>query len=370
MTSPRRRVLLALGGVKPDKVPKFAWWTPAVLKMFKDKTGSIDPAEYFNIEIREVFPSVVNDGLAPFLQYYEDKNGLDYTASSDYLESLIHWLPAKEIDSNIVVNEWGIGRRQGEYYHYTSFVHPMRNINTVEQLSDYPFPHLNTGQDCKNVVSDLKSNGYYVIGNITSFVFETAWLLRGFENFMMDLSQNQTFTEKLLDRIAGIKKAAAIELVKSGVDQINFGDDIANQLSLTVSPRMWREFIKPYVKDMIKELKNLNPSLSIFYHSDGNIEEIIPDLLEIGIDIINPVQPECMDPEELRREFGQDLTLCGTIGGQTTMLSNPDEIKRVVRSRIEKVGKEGKLVLMPGTDIQPDVPWENIIAFFEAIEEA
>ena len=105
-------------------------------------------------------------------------------------------------------------------------------------------------------------------------------------------------------------------------------------------------------------------------HSDGVIDPIIPELIEIGVDILNPVQPECMDPVQLKREYGNELAFWGTIGTQTTMpFGTPEEVKAVVKERIETVGQGGGLLLAPTHVIEPDVPWENVVAFFEAVEE-
>ncbi|GAH20261.1 unnamed protein product, partial [marine sediment metagenome] len=105
-------------------------------------------------------------------------------------------------------------------------------------------------------------------------------------------------------------------------------------------------------------------------HSDGNIEEIIPELIEIGVDVLNPVQPEAMDPVKLKKTYGNDLSFWGTMGGQTTIpFGTPEQVKQEVRERVETVGRGGGLLIAPGHMLQPEVPWENIVAFFEAVEE-
>jgi uroporphyrinogen decarboxylase len=106
------------------------------------------------------------------------------------------------------------------------------------------------------------------------------------------------------------------------------------------------------------------------YHTDGYVEPFIPELAEIGIDVLNPVQPECMDPAEIKLKFGDRLAFSGTVGNQSTLpFGTPDEVRRVVKERIETVGRGGGLVLAPSHMLEPDVPWENIMAFFEAAEE-
>ena len=139
---------------------------------------------------------------------------------------------------------------------------------------------------------------------------------------------------------------------------------------MIMSPDMWRKWIKPRFAEAIRIAKELKPDVLIFYHSDGHIEPVIPDLIEIGIDILNPVQPECMDPEKLKINYGDRLSFWGTVGTQITMpFGTPEEVKEVVRNRIETVGKRGGLLIAPTHMLEPEVPWENVIAFVEAVRE-
>jgi len=116
--------------------------------------------------------------------------------------------------------------------------------------------------------------------------------------------------------------------------------------------------------------RRVKPDILISYHSDGFIEPFIPELIEIGLDVLNPIQPECMDPADIKRKFGDRLAFFGTIGNQTTLpFGSPEDVRREIRQRIETVGKGGGLVLAPSHMIEPDVPWANIQAFFEAADE-
>ena len=126
----------------------------------------------------------------------------------------------------------------------------------------------------------------------------------------------------------------------------------------------WREFFKPRLAGIIRAARTINPDLRVLFHSDGYFEPIIGDLVEIGVDAINPLQPEYMDAASIRRRFGTRPALWGTVGRQTTFsFSTPDEIRREVKSRIDTLGRAG-LVICPAYDIdEPDIPWENIAAF-------
>ena len=107
----------------------------------------------------------------------------------------------------------------------------------------------------------------------------------------------------------------------------------------------------------------------MFFHSDGNVAELIPDFIDVGIDILNPLQPECMDIEAIKREYGRDLAFWGAVGTQTTMpFGTPEEVERVVRRCIETIGRDGGFLIAPTHLVEPEVPWENIMAFVEAVD--
>ncbi|MCP4401333.1 MAG: hypothetical protein GY801_29045 [bacterium] len=142
------------------------------------------------------------------------------------------------------------------------------------------------------------------------------------------------------------------------------------QNTMMFSPKLWRRMLKPRLARVIRAAKSVNPDVFIYYHSDGKIDPIVPELIEVGADVLNPAQPECLDPVEVKKKWGQDLSFWGTIGTQTTLpFGTPDEVRQVVRTRKHEIGNGGGLVLAPTHVIEPDVPYENILAFFEAANE-
>lgn len=133
---------------------------------------------------------------------------------------------------------------------------------------------------------------------------------------------------------------------------------------------MWREWFKPRLAAVIKAAKDTKPDLLVQYHTDGDCREVIPDLIEVGVDILNPIQPECMDPVELKMKYGDQLSFSGTIGTQSTMPhGTPEDVHQEVRRMIETVGVGGGLFLAPTHVLEPDVPWENVVAFIRAAKE-
>jgi uroporphyrinogen decarboxylase len=137
---------------------------------------------------------------------------------------------------------------------------------------------------------------------------------------------------------------------------------------MLMSVKMWRTWLKPRLARTIAAARAIRPDVLVFYHSDGDVTAIIPDLLEIGVDILNPIQPECMDPVALKRAYGERLSFWGTIGTQSTFpFGSPEDVRREVRARISTVGVGGGLFLAPTHVIEPEVPFDNIVAFVEAV---
>ena len=133
---------------------------------------------------------------------------------------------------------------------------------------------------------------------------------------------------------------------------------------------LWRRFIKPRWAKLYAEVKRINPRIKIRYHSDGNIMSIIPELIEIGVDILNPVQPECLDVREVKKKYGDRLVLDGAIGTQSVMpFGTPEEVRQAVRAARRDLGGDGALILAPTHVLEPEVPIENILAFVAACQE-
>jgi uroporphyrinogen decarboxylase len=200
-------------------------------------------------------------------------------------------------------------------------------------------------------------------------VFEQSWYIRGLEDLMMDLVCAPEVAHYFFERTAALQQHAAREFARAGVDIIITGDDIAGQHGLLLSLETWRTFLKPRLAATVQAVKAANPDSFVFYHSDGNVEPAIPELIEAGIDILNPVQPECMDPAAIKHLYGDRLSFWGTVSVQRTMpFGTPDDVRAEVRARIRDVGRGGGLILAPAHVLGPETPWENVVAFFEAAD--
>jgi len=221
----------------------------------------------------------------------------------------------------------------------------------------------------KQAVEEVHTRGL-VAETVVGHMYENAWQVRGYEEFLTDMHDAPERCEYILDRFAERNERIAAVAGRAGADMLLTGDDVANQSTLMFSKEMWRRFMKPRWARVFAAARAGNPHIQIWYHSDGNITSIIPDLIEIGVTILHPLQPECLDLEPLKKAFGTQLVFEGTIGTQSTMpFGSPDEVRRVVRERKRTLGDDGALILAPTHVLEPEVPLENIEAFVDACRE-
>ncbi len=147
------------------------------------------------------------------------------------------------------------------------------------------------------------------------------------------------------------------------------GDDVGAQHAMILSPGIWRRFLKPRMAQFFAELKAINPNVKIAYHSDGVIEPIIPELIEIGLDVLNPIQPACMNPAQIKKDYGDRLCFWGSIDEQHTLpFGTPDDVRSEVLARLDTLGRDGGLIIGPTHHVQLDTPMENFWAMIHAIQ--
>jgi len=184
----------------------------------------------------------------------------------------------------------------------------------------------------------------------------------------MDFVLNPDLAERILDIPFEYHLTAAKRLVSMGVDMIWTGDDVGAQQAMIISPDMWRQFFKPRMARFFTELKDINPQLKLAYHSDGAIQPIIPDLIEIGLDVLNPIQPASMNPADLKAEYGDRLCYWGTIDEQHTLPFGSAEDVRPRLLRLGTAGAGGGPIIGPTHHVQLDTPLENFRAMVETIK--
>jgi uroporphyrinogen decarboxylase len=345
----RERVLAAVRRQKPDRVPRDLSWglTPSVEKVFREKTGRTDPLEYFRVDTR-------------LIQQPESRR-------SD-LHARFH-APGADI------NEWGVAteRSSDSSLHFAHIISPLRGARRVEEISDYPLPDLDAEYRTTGLaasVAQVHRQGLAAAAPVTCTIYEVAWQIRGLEELLTDMVTQPELVDCLFERLARLRAAQAAAYVRAGCDVLMLGDDVSAQTGMIMSPGTWRRFLKPHMARIIAKARSIAPDIPVFYHSDGDCRLIIEELIEIGVTILNPVQPECMDPAELKRRYGGRLAFWGTIGIQGTLpFGTPDDVRREVRTRMETVGAGGGLLIGPSHMVEPEVPWENLVALYEAIDE-
>jgi len=355
MTS-RERVLAALAHQPTDRVPRLLYeeaigYTPPTERLLGERCAPKLPREYFGMDITRV---TFNPTTLPRSRF-ADWLGQDAEAA----------LAAGEVD------EWGVWRRKGGFHHFAQMQPSLRGV-PLDRFVEYPWPDLEQAYRWEGVrerVETLHAQGFAVVGYAGS-VFERSWYLRGMEDLMMDLLTAPETAHWLFERTSAYQRFAAEQFARAEVDIVITGDDVAGQHGLLMKLSTWREFLKPRLAATVRRVKQARPGTFVFYHSDGNVEPIIPELIELGVDILNPVQPECMNPMAIKQKFGERLSFWGTVSVQQTMpLGTPEQVRAEVRSRIETVGRGGGFILAPAHVLGPETPWENIVAFFEAADK-
>ncbi|MCX6895577.1 MAG: hypothetical protein NTZ16_08805 [Verrucomicrobia bacterium] len=348
----RENILRALRRQQPERVGFDFVFSPALLEEFKRRTGREDYQEHYNFPVRIFEP-------------HPTRLKTDFTRFFDSLPP-----GTRPLDWN---PEWGVMGAPGATAHFQEMLHPMVKFTDAQQVRDYPWPDFLADYRWEGAaasVAAVKSRDLVCAAFMEMTIFEVAWYLRGMEDFMMDLAAGEDIAFALLDILTEMRVGMARRYAEAGVDLLMLGDDVATQLNMMISPELWRKEIKPRLARVIRASKDARPETLIFYHGDGNMETILPDLIEIGVEVLNPVQPECMNPVLMKERYGDKLAFWGCIGTQTTMpFGTPAEVKRTVRELIATVGKGGGLFLAPTHTLEPDVPWANVEAFIEAIKD-
>lgn len=199
-------------------------------------------------------------------------------------------------------------------------------------------------------------------------VYERAWTLRGVENLLMDMVERPEFVDALLDRVLEWNLKIVEGVSRFDIDAILFGDDWGQQHGLIMGPEMWRRFIKPRVAEEYRLCHE--KGMSVIIHSCGDVSEIFEDLIDIGVDMFNPFQPEVMDILKVKREFGDRMAFFGGMSTQRVLpYCVPGEVKEETRRLIRTIGAGGGYVFSPAHDIPKDVPVENMLAMIEALKE-
>ena len=272
------------------------------------------------------------------------------------------------------IDHYGVAHEPGSAaaFHMTKMYHPMESFDSKDQVMEYPLPDYNGADSTKQIdaIKKARENDLIAVGNMQCTIWERAWYMRGMENLMADMMMDDPIAEAVLDRVTDISVARAESYARSGADVLFVGDDIGMQRTIMMSESLYCEWLKPRLKRVIGAAKAINPDIVVFYHSCGCVTPMIPYLIDAGIDVLDPVQPECMSFEDIYKEFGDRISFHGTIGTQTTMpFGTPDEVRREVFKNLEIAGDKGGLLASPTHMLEPEVPVENLVAYINACRD-
>lgn len=352
MTS-HKRVVSAINYIKPDRPPLDYSGTPEITANLMD---------YFDIEsYDELLCKLGVDfrSISPIYIGPEEFIGMNWGSKA-----------GKDI--------WGIVWKSirtkfGTYYEIAS--NPLAKMNNLEEVEKYNWPNPDW-IDVSNLGKEIEKINYKERKAIVFFggrVFSTAWGLRGFENFLMDLIIQPEIAEILMEKVSNFYleiTRRAIKTTDGLIDIIFSGDDIGTQEGMMISPELWRRRIKPWTRKLIESYKR--EGYKTCYHSDGDFTDVMEDFIEMGLDIVNPIQPKARgtNPENLKARYGGRIAFWGGVDTQELLpLGTQESVKKEVIRTINILGDNGGYIVASSNAIQPDTPLENILALYKTVRE-
>ena len=316
-----------------------------IARQFREKTGATCHADYFHTDFRRFSLRSHFGGDDPALLHPGAVPGTTF-------------------------DEWGIGHWAGGLEGTLDRMYPplaaAQNVTDVEAL---PAPRIESDVDASDVdasaVAAFHAAGYPVLGYAGS-VYEWSWWLRGMEQFLMDMADDPAMAEAVIRKVEGHTTRLALATARLGVDVLCMYDDAGTQRGMQISPQCWRRYVKPAWQRVIAAVRREFPGVWFFLHSCGKIDPIVPDVIELGFDILHPLQPECMDFAAVYRQYGRQIALCATISAQRILpFGTPQEVRQEVRRLAAAASSDRRCILMPSNVIQPETPWQNLVALAE-----
>jgi uroporphyrinogen decarboxylase len=352
----RDRILTTLNHEEPDKVPIDSWMAPEVAEVLIDG---------LNIDISK------------------DPFALSKTLDNDILYSTIGFCDGfssifkeeRKIADNLYQDDFKIKWRKKsfKYGSYCEFAeHPLADIKRYDSYI-WPDP-LKIYKDGFKLYKDLiKNDGkeYAILGGCACTMFEACWYLRGLENFLTDFYLNKDFVIELLDKTMESSLNISKKLVDMGVDIIWWGDDIANERGPYINPGLFRELIKPRYAKMVDEVRKINKDVYIAFHCDGKVDWAMEDFIELGFNILNPLQPDVNNVSAIKKKYGKKLTFWGNVDTRRVMSSGSfKDVADEVRNVIEILSPGGGHILCTNHTIQSsERAIDNIAAYYWAAEK-
>lgn len=382
--TPFQRVQTALQHQEPDRVPVDFLATPEVWKklvaQLQPDPSSIGAREFveparealmrqFEIDVR-----LLSYDMFCVPPSFAMKQG----AEVDWWISLARSTPnrmwVQYVPDGTWYDIWGVHYRQvehefGSYQEFASF--PLAAATTLDELKAHPWPQPDWWDfsPIPNIIDTLDPHHDFYWRFRIGSVFEIAWALRGMQEFLMDLPSQPEFAKYIMERLSEVyleNTRRVLDVAGDHIDMLYFYDDVATQNSLMISKTMWREFVRPHHVKLVELAHSYGKK--VMYHCDGAVYPLIPDLIEMGIDLLNPIQPDAkgMDSKRLKTEFGDRLCFHGGVDIIKTLpRGTRQEVIAEVRERVNILGQGGGYILCSSHHIQPDTPLENVLTMYD-----
>lgn len=349
-----------MGGGEPEWLPFSLPVTPPVADLIAERTGVADPALAFETDL-----------ALDWVGYEEDPRQWREALAGVGTE-----LPEQvELGPFCVAHVVPDRADVGDAYHFRKMLHPLEHVTSVAQLEQLPWPDTADPKHyaaLRRKLDQIHTRGKVSFAGMECTCFEIAWYVRGMDNLFADLADGNGIADWLLDWFTERSCNVVREFARAGVDLIGLGDDIGMQTGMMMSVPTWRRHLKPRLAKVIAAVRESSGDRKVWvhYHTDGDVQDVIPDLIEIGVDILNPVQPECMDSAKLVRLYGDRLAFSGMVGTQSTMpFGTPDDVRRRVREIAALHLDHGaRIMIAPTHVIEPDVPFANILALWDEVK--
>lgn len=340
----KERVYAAIRFLPTDKIPRFVWFGAETKRLLTEKLGltPIEAQIKFGNDILSTWVSINGE------MEREVPQGTEF------------------------VDEWGITWKRDGFYNMVT-KHPLQGKD-AQFIMDYPLPDPYSEKRYA-VLDDLVSkygDTYFIGADLSGSLFEPSYHLRGMEELMMDMAFDNKEINALLDRLVDFDIKVAIECIKRGADWIWLGDDLGSQRGMLMSPDMWRNIFKPRMKKIIDGIRSFKEDAIIAYHSCGSMYSVIGDLVEIGVNVLNPIQEsaENMNQAKIKSEFGDKIAMmCGPDTQQFLATATTEEVAQKTKEIVQNLSTNSGYIFAVSHTIQPDIPLDNILAMFNTLDQ-
>ena len=376
--SPRERVLMTINHQEPDRVPIILGTSNTTGMKLKPYQGlkqllGVESEDRYIYEWPELGTVLADEKVLQRLR--ADARGV-----LDLYPSWVYEKNRARPEHSPFIDDWGSGQKEISPGVWFPGIHPMKGAKTLDEIENYPWPDMNDPSRVAHVREEARKlaeqNEYAIIGTPwLLFPLERSFAMQGMDTFLVNLMKRPDFAEALLKKIASLCKELMghfLEAAGENLDIIKIGDDIGMQKGLLMSPKTYRQILKPIHADFISFIKERTKA-KVFFHTDGDVFDLIPDFIEIGVDILNPIQTSAgkmSDLPELKKQFGKTLTFCGAVDTHSILpMGTPQQVRDEVKRVIEVLAPGGGYMLSSVHTIMDDVPPENVLAMVDAVEE-